>query len=275
MGIIEGGVVILDGIPRSFNPFGKTRRVQSGTTIQSVVNAAAAGDVIYIDGGDYDEQVSITKDNLTLVGVGSRGAVAIAPTAANPKAITIDGTGAGGRVEEVTLINLGCEGSGTGGGLHVKGDIRRIRFYGCKLEGGAFGCKLESTAQGSVGDLRFEDCEFAWTTTGLHLTASGGGDPVTNVYVRGGLFHYCSAEWILSDVAHTTGLWVAESLFAKEEDASAPVAGQLDVAVASSEGLFAGNFFDLATMASATLVIASGIRWVGNMTEAGVGGRPA
>lgn len=274
--IIQGGVVIEDGIPRPVDPFAKVRIVLSSATIQAAINAAAAGDIIYIQPGDYDEALSITKDNLTLVGLGARGAVAVAPSAANGIAILIDGTGAGGRVEEVTLVNIGGEGNGTGGGLHVKGNVRRFRAYGCKFEGGEFGVKLESTGADplTVGDTRFEDCEFAWTNTGLHLSVTGAGDPVTQTSLRHCLFHDCATEWILSNGAYTTGLWVKDCVFAKEEDASAPVAGQLDVAVAGSEGIFAGNAFDLATMAIATLVIADGIRWVGNTTEAGVGGRP-
>lgn len=275
MAIIEGGVVIQDGVPRAVNPFGKVRVVRAGESIQTAINAMAAGDTLYIEPGDYDEAISIVTDNLTLIGIGSRGAVAIAPSAANGIAVLIDGTGAGGRVEEVTLINIGGEGKGTGGGLHVKGNIRRLRFAGCKFEGGTFGAKFESTANGSVGDVIADDCEFAWTTSGVHITASGGGDPVTNLWLRHCTWHDCSAEWILSDVAHTTGLQVLAGVFAKEEDASAPVAGQIDVAVASSEGIFADCIFDLATMAIATLIIAAGIRWVGNKTEAGVGGRPA
>lgn len=273
MGIIEGGVVIEDGIPRSVNPFGKTRRVQAGTTIQSVINAASAGDVIYIDAGDYDEAVTITTDNLTLVGIGSRGAVAIAPSAANAKAITIDGTAS--RIEEVTLVNIGGEGNGTGGGLHVKANIRRLRFAGCKFEGGVFGAKLESTAAGSVGDVIFDDVEFAWTTTGLHLTASGGGDPVTNVQVRRSLFHNNTGRCILSDVAHTTDLTVSDCIFAGDEAAAAPTNEFVKVDVASTSGLFARNSFYLATMAVAKLAIAAGVLWVGNTTEAGVGGRPS
>lgn len=246
-------------------------------TVQAALNKCVSGrgDVIYVAPADYDESVTITKDNVTLIGVGTRGGVAIAPSASDAVAILIDGTTATGRVEEVTLVNIGGEGNGTGGGLHIKGNIRRIRVRESKFEGGAFACKLESTAEGSVGDVISDDCEFAWTTTGIHITASGGGDPVTNLWLRDPIFHDCSSEWILSNVAHTTGLIVRNGVFGREEDASAPVAGQIDVAVASSEGIFANNSFALATMDATILVIAAGVIWVGNMTEAGVGGRPA
>lgn len=279
MGVINTPNALPGSIPRELlaNPFKSRRYVNSGATIQAAIDAAAAGDIILIEPGDYNEALSVTKDNLTFIGLGPPGSVAVAPSAANAVAWTIDGTGAGGRVEEVALYNVGGEGNGTGGGLHLKGNIRRFRAQDCKFEGGAFGAKLESTGADplTVADTRFENCEFSWTTTGLHLSVTGAGDPVTQTFLRGCLFHNCSSEWILSDGAFTTGLWVRGCVFAREEDASAPVAGQLDVAVAGSEGIFANNYFALATMASATLVIAAGILWVGNVTEAGVGGRPA
>ena len=59
MSVIEGGVVIEGGIPRSLNPFATIRRVPSGVTIQSVVDVAVAGDIIAIEPGDYVEAVSV------------------------------------------------------------------------------------------------------------------------------------------------------------------------------------------------------------------------
>jgi hypothetical protein len=275
MGIIQG-TGIAGSIPRGepYNPFEDRLYVPNTTTIQSVVDIASAGDTIYIEPGDYAETVTISTDNLTLIGTGQRGSVAVAPAGANDIAVVIDGT-TSGRVEEVTLINIGGEGAGTGGGLHVKGDIRRFSAYGCKFEGGTFGLKLESTAAGAIADSRFEDCEFVWTGTGVHITASGGGDPVTQSYFRDCVFHNNTARMMLSDVSHTTGLIVKDSIFSLEEDASQPTSEFVKVDVASSEGLFAGNYFALATMAVADLAIAAGVLWVGNVTEAGVGGRPA
>src|SRR5688572_20564979 len=72
-------------------------------TVQAAHDAASAGDTILVGPGDYDEALVITKDNLTIVGDGPRGSVSIVPDATNGIAITIDGTTAGGRVEEVSL----------------------------------------------------------------------------------------------------------------------------------------------------------------------------
>src|SRR3990167_1523812 len=115
-------------------------------TIQEMLNAAVSRDLCIIgpnpDG--YDEAVVLPAgaNNLTIVGMGNRGAVAIAPSAANSVALTVNGDG------------------GTRGGLHVKGNIRRVRVYGCKFEGGAFAAKLESTVNGSIGDTIFDDVEL-------------------------------------------------------------------------------------------------------------------
>lgn len=105
-------------------------------TIAAAITAASAGDTIYIAPGSYDEQVTVSKAKLTLVGSGNRGTVSVAPSASNPTAVKVT-------VDDVTLINIGCEGDGTGGGLHLQGDVDRFRAYGCKIEGGTFAAKLE------------------------------------------------------------------------------------------------------------------------------------
>ena len=50
MTVIAGGVLIQEGIPRPVNPFGRIREVRRDETIQAAIDAAAAGDVIYIEG---------------------------------------------------------------------------------------------------------------------------------------------------------------------------------------------------------------------------------
>lgn len=225
-------------------------------TIQAAVNAAAAGDRILIAPGDYAEAVTITKDNLTFIGQGSRGSVSVAP-GGNGIAWLIDGTTAAGRVEEVRFINIGGEGAGTGGGLHVKGNIRRLRFEACKFEGGAFGVKLESTAAGSVGDLVFRDCEFAWTTTGLSILSSGGGDPVTQVLVDYSWFHNCSADAIKSTVTAPANLWINATRFDDNEAGTAPTGLYIDAQVANTSGTVTGCSFPVAVNGGKVLVAAT------------------
>lgn len=223
-------------------------------TIQAAVDAAAAGDRIIIAPGDYAEAVTITKDNITLLGTGARGAVAIAP-GGNGIAVLIDGTDA--RVEEVHLVNIGGEGAGTGGGLHVKGNIRRLRFTACKFEGGAFGAKLESTAAGSVGDVIFRDCEFCWTTTGVSVLSSGGGDPVTQVNFEDCWLHNCSADGIKSTVSAPTNLRIKGCTFDDDEAGTAPTGKYVDAQVAGTSGILAGCYFPAAVNGAKVLVAAT------------------
>lgn len=248
--------------------------------IDAAVNTLGAGDLIFLAPGDYDEALTITsKSDLVIIGAGGRGNIAVAPSATDAVAITIEGTAAT-RCQDVTLINVGGEGNGTGGGLHVKGNVRRVRAIGCKFEGGAFAAKLESTAAGSVGDTILEDCELAWTTTALHVLASGAGDPVTQTYLRRSLLHNFTADGVLADGAFAVDLWIRDNLFANQEDGTEPTQ-YLDIDVASTTGIVTGNRFATTVFSTAKFAIASGVLFVGNYAEAegpatggGTSGRP-
>lgn len=229
-------------------------------TIQGAVDAATAGDTIFIAPGAYDEAVTVSK-GLILQGVGRRGVIGIAPSTTNASALTVTG-------DNVTIINLGCEGDGTGAGLHLQGDVDRFRAYSSKLEGGAAAVKLESTAAGAVSDTLFEDCELCWSGKGVHFAVSGGGDPVTQTRIVRCHFHNLTTAGIHVDTVHTADLWVLDSVFANQEDATAPTDYVL-ANVASTTGLFSGNRFATATNATGVLTIATGVIWAANATEAG------
>lgn len=249
-------------------------------TIQAAVNAASARDVIFIAPGNYDEAVTLTgKDDLVLIGGGGRGNVAIAPSASNAIALTIEGTSAN-RAQDITLINVGCEGNGTGGGLYLKGNIRRVRAYQCKLEGGAFAAKVESTAAGSVGDVWLDDVELAWATDGLILKTSGGGDPVTNLALRRSLIHNITTDCVRGEGTYQTNIQVYDNVFDNSEAGTQPTQF-IDLAVASTTGIVTRNSFATTVIASTKFAIASGVLWVGNFCEAegpatggGTSGRP-
>ena len=258
---VKSGVAFfVDGTNGSDNNDGSSWEIAKAA-IAAAITAASAGDTIYIAAGSYDESVTIAKAGLTLVGAANRGSVGIAPSGDNDTAMTINANG-------VTLINVGCEGDGTGGGLHVEGDVARFRAFGCKLEGGAFAAKLESTADGAVADTRFDDCEFAWTTTALHFVVSGAGDPVTQTYVRKCLFHNYTTAGINVDTVHTADLWVEDCFFAAQEDGTEPTDYVL-ASVASTTGFFSGNRFSTATNEADVLTIVAGVIWAANATEAG------
>lgn len=261
MGVIAGGVVIQEGVPRPVNPFGRIREVRSGESIQSAVDAAAAGDVIYIAPGEYDEAVTITKSNITLVGIGGRGSVAIAPSAADASALTIDGSAA--RRTDITLVNLGLEGDGTGSGLHVKADVRRVRAYSCKIEGGASALLIESTGDGAPSDNLFQDCELCWSTNAARIAVSGGGDPVTQTRIQGCHLHNYTGRGVFVDTVHSADLWLVENTFARDEAGDEPSDEYVLAAVASTTGVLQGNHFPAAE-ATGKISLAAGVIRSGN-----------
>lgn len=248
-------------------------------TITEALAAAQDGDMIFVGPGSYNEAITITQDNLVLVGCGGRGQAAVAPSASNAVAITVSGTSSA-RTAGVTLINIGGEGNGTGGGLLVTGNIRRFRAYGCKFEGGAYAVKLKSSAQGSVADTWIEDCELAWATVGLYLDNSGGFDPVTQTMFRNNLIHNITADGVLADDSFHTDLWIRDNTFGNLEDATEPTQ-YLDIDVAGTTGIVTGNRFATTIHASAKMAIAAGVLYVGNFAQAegpatggGTSGRP-
>jgi len=70
-------VVDVDGLATATDCNGVSAAL---TTIQAAVNAAAPGDTIQICPGNYNEQVVVTKSNLTIQGSGT-GATVLRPTA--------------------------------------------------------------------------------------------------------------------------------------------------------------------------------------------------
>jgi len=267
MSIIEGGVVIQDGVPRHVNPFGKVRHVQAGESIQGAIDAAAAGDVIYIDGGnEYNENLTLSTSGIALVGIGARGSARITGLAVNGTALTIDAAAAA--VNDVLLVNLTLAGRGTGKGLYVQGSTRRISAHACHFDGGdtGIGVLLESTAFGSVVDTRFIDCQFQQVPTGLSLIGTGGANPCTRTRLEGCAFKHISTVCIVSEF--TRSLEIIDCTFGAQEDGTAPT-DFLDIDVADTTGLVSGCRFAFATNESDTLNIASGVMWVANATEAG------
>lgn len=241
-------------------------------TIQNAVNLMNSRDILFVGPGSHDEAVVIPAglNLITIIGAGNRGSVGIAPSTSGAKALTITGTsGSSGRNTGITLVNLDLEGNGAGGGLLVKGNIRSTRVYGCKCEGGAYGIRLESDANGSVADTIIDDCELAWTVTALNIAVSGGGDPVTQTRFLNSLLHNYSSRGIYAPTVQTADIWVQDNFFGINEDASLPTNEIISLAVASTTGLISGNKFAIATNAVAKFAIAAGVLWSANATEAG------
>lgn len=222
--------------------------------------AATAGDCIMIGAADYDETFTVTKDNLLIIGCGGgRSSCSIAPSTANANAVVIDGTTASGRVEEVTLVNINGDANGTGIGLYAKGNIRRLTSIDCKWEAGdttGTGVRLESTAAGSVGDVRISGGEICWAQTGLSITASGGGDPVTEVYVEDVRFHNITANHVLGATVSAPTVELYRCRFEPLEAGTAPTGLYVDLRVAGSTGGVYDCLFPVAVTGSKVLVAA-------------------
>lgn len=239
---------------------------QAFSTVGAAIAAADPWDRILIAPGEYDEAVVVPEEaphNLVLMGMGGRGSVFLAPSAANAVALTVS------RADDIMLLNVGCEGNGTGGGLHVQG-TRRFRAIGCKLEGGAFASKLESLAARSLADTRLEDCELAWTATALHLIVTGGGDPVTQTYLRRCLLHNYTSRGVHVDTVQAADLWLDGNTFGRQEDGSEPT-NEYVLAVAGTTGFLSRNAFP-AAIATAKISVATGVIRSGNVYTDGIGG---
>jgi len=249
-------------------------------TIAEAISAASANDVIFVAPGAYAENVvvPISKPNLTLVGAGNRGSVYI-------QALT-DGVALTVHPKDVTVVNMGCEGDGTGGGARILG--RRFRGIDCKFEGGADALKVgpANNADQNVdndndaSDNIYVRCEVAWSTDGIVLMASDYGA------VTQPRFYDCWSHDLTNHITEELQAGATASImfrdlevhghrFLRNEDGSAATKYvELD-ADNTNSGLFSDCVIAHATMATAVLDIGTGVLWVGNKTEAGVGGRPS
>lgn len=246
------------------------------TTIQAAITAAGNGDQIFIDPGEYAENIVIphTKQNLVLVGMGGRGSVAI-------QALT-NGVAITNHARDVALVNIGGEGDGTGGGLANYG--RRFRAYGCKFEGGALAAKftLGTDAQITAGthdkgdDTLCEDCEFAYATTGVLLAATDYGAVTQNFFKRCYFHSLPTASFEESGTSagvHYRGLVIDESVFGagdEETDALPTKWISLDDDNANS-GIVSRCVFPAAINSGKNLC-STGLRWIGNFHTGGVAG---
>lgn len=231
------------------------------STIQAAVNAASAGDTILIAPGGYDETVTISKANLTLVGAGARGSVFIEPETVGAEGMVVT-------ADDVTLINIGVAGEDTSDYALLVGTAAispaRFRAYGCKFEGP----DADVVILRGAGDALFEGCEFAWGGSGLLFDANDEGF-CTQVFVRDCRFHNLTVVGVGLDTdGGVVNLQLSDSVFDNADDGTAPT-DYIKVDRAGDSGLVTGCRFATATNASTVLTIADDVLWVSNATEAG------
>ena len=164
-------------------------------TVAKAIASAAAGDTIALGVGDFSEAaITIPRAlrGLTIIGHSGRGGSAIATSTANGTCMT-------NLANDVSLINVGLAGLGTGGGLTNYGD--RLRGHGCKIEGGTWPlivtlgtvAQIAALTHGKGADVLLDDCEFCWAANCVRIVASDYG-AVTQARFRGCKFHNFTAS---------------------------------------------------------------------------------
>lgn len=272
-----------DGYAGTFdNPF---------ATVQRAVNLSRAGGTIGLAPGEYDEEVVIARaaggdqlyalNNLTIYAYGGRGSAYIATSTTNGVALT-------NHTDDLTLINVGCDGDGTGAGLINDGS--RLRAYGCKIEGDDVACQmtLGTVAQEAAGthgrgaDCLFDqNCEFAWAAQGLLITCTDYG-AVTELQVANSNFHDHSAAAIDESVGSGgsaavlyQGLRVNNCIFNDLEDGTAPTAFILLNDNNANAGMVTQCAFPTAINSGKNLV-STALHWVSNFHTGGIStGQPS
>lgn len=249
-------------------------------TFAKALTKMVAFDHLYVAPGKYDEQVTIPRSlgNIVIIGSGGRGAAFIEPSAANGIGLTNHG-------RDVTLINLGCAGNGTGAGLVSTG--RRLRADGCKFEAGGDGADAVRLSLGTVAqidaatrdkgdDTLFEDCEIAYALNGVLLTGTDFG-AVTQNFFKHCYFHSLSASSFSESTGtggsigvRFRGLLVEECVFgAGNEDVDALPTKWFSLnGDNANDGLVTRCTFPAALNSTKNLVSTT-VLWVGNLHPLG------
>jgi len=242
-------------------------------TLAAALALAVANDTIHLAKGAYAEAVTIARAQagLTIICPGGRGSAFLeAPT---------DSTGLTNLANDVTLINVGLGGNGTGSGLINYGD--RLRCYGCKIEGGTNGAvmtlgtvaQVAALTHGKGADCLFEDCEFAWSSAaGIKITASDYG-AVTQLFVRRSKFHNLSAAHFEESGGSASirfrNLEISDCVFDDDEGGAAPTKFISLNDDNGNDGIVSGCRFPTALNGGLNLV-STALTWVGNLHPAGL-----
>lgn len=255
------------------------------TSLLDAVSVAKAGDQIGIyptrndDGYDVALTIARAKRNLRLVGLGPRGSVFVAPSAADSTALTIE-------ADDVEIVNIGLDGDGAGHGCVNRG--RRTRIFGSKIEGGTDGLHLTmgSNAQivagthGKGDDLWIVDCEIAWNTNGFNLVCTDRG-ALTQVRFRHCVFHNNTNDGIetvgalgSADIMYRN-LDIGLCKFSRLEDGTEPTAYLLLNGHNDNTGEVWGCTFPSA-LAGGKNLVSTGLIWVSNLHSGGIStGQPS
>lgn len=235
-------------------------------TITAALGSAVSGrgDTILVAPGAYDETVAVSKANVTIRGLGGRGAAFIEPSTAGAEGMQVT-------ADDVTVINLGIACDDTGDYALNLNSATRFRAVGCKIEGADTTGSLvlvDGTATDQTADARFLDCEFCYAAKCFTFDDSLYGYP-TQIFVDKCLFRDITTNMFgIASGGLVKGLYVTDCVFGNTEANVAPT-DYILLSSNSNTGFFANNFFATATNATGVLTIGTGIMWGPNGTEAG------
>jgi len=245
-------------------------------TIQAAVDRASPLDVIMVAPGEYDEEITVPVDltNLRIFGWGGRGAAYVEPSDTNATGLT-------NLADDLTVVNLGLAGAGTGDGILNYG--ARLRGYRCKIEGGTNGlylalgtiAQIAAGTHGKGADIIMDDCEFTWNTNGVILSGTDYG-AITQPRFRRCLFHDNSA----ADFEEASGsgggagvryrdLDIDECKFRRQEDGTEPAKYISLNDDNTNSGVVSGCQFPTA-LAGGKNLVSTGLIWTGNYHTDGV-----
>lgn len=243
---------------------GSPRYARRANTIEDALADMISKDILYLGPQEHSEGNLVVPEglnNITIIGMGNRGACFIEPSVTTDEGLQVLG-------DDVTLINVGVAKGSTGDyALKVGSQTvspNRFRAYGCKIEGDGVACFLQQ-----AGDVILNDCEFAWCAKALQL---GSGDIGfnTQVQILNSLFHNFTDFGIgqIAAAQQVNNLTVSGCRMDQLEDGTEPTDFIL-LSDNGNTGHIANNQFAISTNASAKLTIGTGIMWGPNGTEAG------
>ena len=232
------------------------------------------GGLIVVAPGDYNEAVVVSKDNIMVMGAGNPLAVRVKPLTAGAAAMYALG-------QKTCLVNLDLVGQDAAPkGTRVRGD--GFRAFGCKFEmNNDLGVALyfdPENIDGNTASLAIvEDCEFAWAEVGAYFSW-GAGWICTQSAFRRNWFHNVSVIHVMGDAAAVSveNLELTDNVHDNLGDGTVPSGHYIDLHEAGNTGIVSGCRFACPTNAVGRNLVAAGILWVANMTEAGItAARPA
>ena len=253
-------------------------------SIQSALDAASAGDTIYVAPGTYDETVTIARGlNVSLVGIGPWGSIKIAPSTDNASALFV-------HADDCLIENIVAECPDTTSTVALTVTGSRFRGAWLKLVGGAKqlvvgpGLNALVTAtdptRGAGTDMIFVNCELASGTQGVVLTGTDYG-PAAQIVLKDCLFNRLTASSV--DETNASGsssnqfrnLLVDRCVFEPAQDGTEPTNYLLLNDSNSNTGLVRGCSFTVSLTSSKNLV-STACKWVGNLHPAGLStGQPS